>query len=128
MVDVISPSLTMSAVSRRFRAHGGIRSDLSAISLSLKFARPTLGSLVIVRVRNSVRPNHLFDRNCDHDYFFELPGEGERDAQSITSMFDCTPWRVPSLSRVSVWACGPLNLMKIIPNRMQNRTGSERRD
>ena len=32
------------------------------------------------------------------------------------------------LSRVSVWACGPLNLMKIIPNRMQNRTGSERRD
>jgi len=32
------------------------------------------------------------------------------------------------LSHVSVWACGPLNLMKITPSRMQNRTGSERRD
>ena len=32
------------------------------------------------------------------------------------------------LSRVSVWAYGPLNLMKITPSRMQNRTGSERRD
>jgi hypothetical protein len=30
-------------------------------------------------------------------------------------------------SNVSVWACGPLNLMKITPSRMQNR-GSERRD
>ena len=27
---------------------------------------------------------HLFGRNCDHDYQFRLPGEGERDAQSIT--------------------------------------------
>jgi len=32
------------------------------------------------------------------------------------------------LSCVSVWACGPLNLMKITPRRIQNRTGSERRD
>jgi hypothetical protein len=32
------------------------------------------------------------------------------------------------LSRVSVWACGPLNLMKISSSRMQNKTGSERRD
>ena len=32
-----------------------------------------LGSLLIVGVRNSVRPIHLFDRNRDHDYFFELP-------------------------------------------------------
>jgi hypothetical protein len=31
-------------------------------------------------------------------------------------------------SRVSVWACGPLNLMKISSSRMQNKTGSERRD
>ncbi len=37
------------------------------------FARSNLGSLLITRVRNSVRPNHLFDHNCDHDYLFELP-------------------------------------------------------
>jgi len=30
------------------------------------------------------------------------------------------------LSHVSVWACGPRNLMKITPSRRQNRTGSER--
>jgi hypothetical protein len=48
-------------------------------------AFPTLGSLVIVfQVRNSVRPMHLFGHNRDHDYYFELPGEGERDTQSIT--------------------------------------------
>src|SRR5580658_9681713 len=46
---------------------------------------PTVGSVVIVfRVRNSVRPMHLFGRNRDHDYYFELPCEGERDTQSIT--------------------------------------------
>ena len=27
---------------------------------------------------------HLFGRNFDHDYYFRLPSEGERDAQSIT--------------------------------------------
>jgi hypothetical protein len=26
-------------------------------------------------VRNSVRPNHLFDHNCDHDHYFELPAK-----------------------------------------------------
>jgi hypothetical protein len=36
------------------------------------------------QVRNSVRPMHLFGHNRDHDYYFELPREGERDAQSIT--------------------------------------------
>jgi len=35
---------------------------------------------------------------------------------------------ISGLSRVSVWACGPLNLMKISSSQMQNRTGSERRD
>jgi hypothetical protein len=45
--------------------------------------RPTKGSLAIVAVKNSVRPNHLFDHNRDHDYYFELPCEGERDAQSF---------------------------------------------
>jgi hypothetical protein len=29
---------------------------------------PTKSSLPIVAVRNSVRPNHLFDHNRDHDY------------------------------------------------------------
>src|SRR6202049_4435421 len=27
---------------------------------------------------------HLFGHNVDHDYYFELPGEGERDTHSIT--------------------------------------------
>src|ERR1700680_3889839 len=27
---------------------------------------------------------HLFGRKRDHDYYFELPREGERDAQSIS--------------------------------------------
>ena len=44
---------------------------------------PTVGALVIVfQVRNSVRPMHLFGHNRDHDYYFELPREGERDPQS----------------------------------------------
>ena len=47
------------------------------------FSNP--GSLVISQVRNSVRPMHLFGRNRDHDYYFELLFlEEERDAQSIT--------------------------------------------
>jgi len=36
------------------------------------------------QVRNSVRPMHLFGHTFDHDYYFELPREGERDTQSIT--------------------------------------------
>ena len=48
-------------------------------------AFPTVGSLVIVfQVRNSVRPMHLFGHTRDHDYYFKLPCEGERDPQSIT--------------------------------------------
>jgi hypothetical protein len=27
---------------------------------------------------------HLFGHNVDHDYYFELPREGEQNAQSIT--------------------------------------------
>src|SRR2546425_3653475 len=46
---------------------------------------PSQGPLVILfQVRNSVRPMHPFGHNRDHDYYFELPREGERDAQSIT--------------------------------------------
>ena len=33
--------------------------------------------------QDSVRPSHLFDPNCDHDYLFEFPWFGERDAQSL---------------------------------------------
>jgi hypothetical protein len=36
------------------------------------------------QVRNSVRPMHLFGHTFDHDYYFELPREGERDTQSIS--------------------------------------------
>src|SRR5438552_14744648 len=37
-----------------------------ALADGLRF--PIEGSLAIVAVRNSVRPNHLFDDNLDHDY------------------------------------------------------------
>jgi hypothetical protein len=30
---------------------------------------------------------HLFGHNFDHDYYFRLPREGERDTQSITVEF-----------------------------------------
>src|ERR1022692_3292872 len=85
-----SPSLTMSAVSSTFRAHDGMHSKKSAISLSLKLllllCQPRLARNQFP-VRNSVRPIHLFDHNCDHDYYFELPCEGERDAQSLRRCF-----------------------------------------
>jgi hypothetical protein len=35
----------------------------------------------------SVRPNHLFDLNFDHDWFFELPLTRERDALSSGRRF-----------------------------------------
>jgi hypothetical protein len=41
---------------------------------------------------------HLFGRNLDHDYYFELLREEERDAQSITRCSYCTPWRFPGCS------------------------------
>jgi len=52
-----------------------------ALLVGLRCSNP--GSLLIVGVRNSVRPIHLFDHNRDHDYYFELPCEGERDTQSL---------------------------------------------
>src|ERR1700733_5037305 len=84
-------SLTMSAVSSTFRAHCCMRWNCMRWNKERQFALidgvafPTVGSLVIVfQVRNSVRPMHLFGHTRDHDYYFELPGEGERDTQSIT--------------------------------------------
>ena len=42
------------------------------------------GSLVIVSgLENSVRPMRPFGHNFDHDYYFELLGEEERDTHSI---------------------------------------------
>jgi hypothetical protein len=78
-------AITMSAVSSTSlstRRHAlGRRAPFRSRGWFCAF--PTLGSLLIVRVQNSVRPIHLFDRNFDHDYDFELPWEGERDAQSL---------------------------------------------
>jgi hypothetical protein len=63
-----------------------MHSKKSAISLSWKLLlllyQPRLARNQFP-VRNSVRPIHLFDRNFDHDSYFELPCEGERDAQSL---------------------------------------------
>src|SRR5205814_7079971 len=80
-------SLTMSAVSSPFQAHSGMHSEKSAISLVE--AVPIQPRLARNRfqVRNSVRPMHLFGHNVDHDYYFELRGEGERDTQSIARCF-----------------------------------------
>jgi hypothetical protein len=47
-------AITMSALSRVFREHCGMHSEKSAISLWLRFARPTLGSLPIVQAKHSV--------------------------------------------------------------------------
>ena len=62
-----------------------------ALVVGLRF--PTWARFVIVGVRNSVRPIHLFDPNCDHDYYFELPCEGGAGYPIITSVIYCTPWR-----------------------------------
>jgi hypothetical protein len=78
-------SLTMSAASSTFWADESVHSEERAISLELMHCHANPGPLVILcQVRNSVRPMHLFDHNCDHDYYFELPRKGERDTQSIS--------------------------------------------
>ena len=64
-----------------------MHSEERAISLSLKLllllCQPRLARNRF-QVRNSVRPMRLFGHNFDHDYYFELPSDGERDTQSIT--------------------------------------------
>ena len=60
-----------------------MHSEERAISLSLKvLPYQPRSARNPFQVRNSVRPNHLFGHNFDHDYYFELPCEGERVAQS----------------------------------------------
>ena len=73
----------MSVVSSTFEAHQPVHSEERAISLSWKncHTNPRLARNHF-QVRNSVRPMHLFGHNLDHDYYFELPSEGERDTQS----------------------------------------------
>jgi hypothetical protein len=103
-------------VSSTFRAHllHALGEDRHfALVDGLRFSN--LGSLLIVRVRNSVRPSHLFDLNCDHDYVFELPFPGSGIPNHYVG--DLLPTiAISGLSRVSVWACGPRNLIKITPS------------
>ena len=77
----------MSALSSTFEAHQAVHSEKSAISLSWKVLlllyQPRLARNRF-QVRNSVRPMHLFGHTFDHDYYFELPREEERAAQSIS--------------------------------------------
>src|SRR5437660_6172348 len=63
-----------------------------ALADGLRF--PIEGSLAIVAVRNSVRPNHLFDHNLDHDYYFGLPVRGV-GCPIITQVIYDAPWRFP---------------------------------
>jgi len=75
----------MSAVSSAFGAYWSRHSEECAISLSLRKCPSNQGSLAIsIQVWNSVRPMHLFGRFRDHDYYFRLPREEERDTQPIT--------------------------------------------
>src|SRR5580700_12020497 len=52
-------------------------------ALSENCAVPTKARSQSFQVRNSARPMHLFGHNVDHDYYFELPFEEERDTHSI---------------------------------------------
>jgi len=49
---------------------------------------------------------HLFGHNRDHDYYFELPCEGERDTQSL--LRNAIPKPIPTLFRLYVMANGLL--------------------
>jgi hypothetical protein len=53
-------------------------------------AQPTTARLVILSGQDSVRPMHLFDRYCDHDYQFELLVRGAGCPLNY-SVFYCTP-------------------------------------
>jgi len=83
-----SPQLTKNRLSDNV---GGVKYFLSVLTPALVRARhfalaeavPFQPRLARNQFRNSVRPMHLFGHNVDHDYYFELPGEGERDTQSI---------------------------------------------
>src|SRR5215469_7547399 len=87
----------MPAVSTTFFAHLSIHSGKSAISLYLKNLpyQPRLARNQF-QVGN-LDPTHASLRsNRDHDYYFRLLREEERDAQSIARCSNCTPWRFAS--------------------------------
>src|SRR5215472_16504751 len=65
--------------------------EISAIP-NLRLARNQFRSGI------SVRPMHLFGRNFNHDYYFELLAEEERAAQSITRC-SAASLTMPTLSR-----------------------------
>ena len=90
-----SPSLTMSAMSSTICAHHCVHSLKSAISLWWVVCAFQPGLASNRWGQNSVRPNHLFDPDSDHDYFFELPSVRGAGYPIITSVIYCTPWRFP---------------------------------
>ena len=50
--------------------------------------------------QNSVRPNHLFDPDSDHDYFFELPSVRGAGYPIITSVILLRTMAISGRSRV----------------------------
>ncbi len=84
-VDGKSRSLTMSAVSSEFLSilsYALIEERHFALVDGLRVSN--LGSLRIVRIRNSVRTSHLFDSQRSRFLLFELPHQTmERDAKSL---------------------------------------------
>jgi len=83
-------SLTMSALSNTFWAYCSVHSEERATSLLVEgfaLTMPTRSARNPFQVLDSVRPMHLFGHTFDHDYYFELPREGERDTHSITRCF-----------------------------------------
>ena len=80
----------MSALSNTFWAYCSVHSEERATSLLVEgfaLTMPTRSARNPFQVRDSVRPMHLFGHTFDHDYYFELPREGERDTHSITRCF-----------------------------------------
>src|SRR5437879_9083878 len=67
----------MTAVPRSSLAHSHMHSEKSTSSLSWNQVPCQPGSRRNrLKSGNSVRPMHLFGLNRDHDYYFELLGEG----------------------------------------------------
>jgi len=54
---------------------------------------PTTTARFVISRSVSVRPNHLFDQNVDHDYFFKLPFQGAGCPIKFTTLY-FTPWEV----------------------------------
>jgi hypothetical protein len=113
---------------------GGVNHDLSTrphaprrrapfrSRCSFAFSNP--GSLVISQGQE-LSPTHASLRSAtpDHDYYFELLFlEEERAPNQLLGVLVHT-MAISGLTRVSTWADGPRNLMKISWSRMHNGTG-----